>query len=66
MNNRGDEPGQPSISPPDAAGGHRMELLERGPFLAARCSCGWSSPARRSRPLARTEAAAHLGHRFPA
>ncbi|MEO3753508.1 hypothetical protein [Streptomyces sp. B6B3] len=41
-------------------GGHRVTLTERGPFLAPRCSCGWYGPARRSRPLARKEAEAHL------
>ncbi|GAA1932796.1 hypothetical protein GCM10009716_44960 [Streptomyces sodiiphilus] len=39
---------------------HHITLSERGPFLAPRCSCGWSGPARRSRPLARDEAAAHV------
>ncbi|KAB8158337.1 hypothetical protein FH609_010995 [Streptomyces sp. 3MP-14] len=48
-------------SPDDPTPGHRVELFERGPFLAARCSCGWYGPARRSRPLARDEAAGHLG-----
>ncbi|TDC27331.1 hypothetical protein E1265_02265 [Streptomyces sp. 8K308] len=38
---------------------HRVTLAERGPFVAPRCSCGWYGPARRSRPLARDEAAAH-------
>ncbi|MEV1010133.1 hypothetical protein [Streptomyces sp. NPDC049881] len=40
--------------------GHRVVLTERGPFLAPECSCGWYGPARRSRPLARNEAAAHV------
>ncbi|WP_165984912.1 hypothetical protein [Streptomyces sp. YIM 98790] len=35
-------------------------MVERGPFLAPYCSCGWYGAARRSRPLARDEAAAHL------
>ncbi|WP_326597647.1 hypothetical protein [Streptomyces sp. NBC_01803] len=39
---------------------HQVTLTERGPFIAPRCICGWYGPARRSRPLARTEAAAHL------
>ncbi|MBL1068939.1 hypothetical protein [Streptomyces sp. 7-21] len=43
-------------SPPS----HQITLRERGPFLAPACSCGWYGPARRSRPLARSEAAAHL------
>ncbi|NJP67012.1 hypothetical protein [Streptomyces spiramenti] len=41
---------------------HRIDLIERGPFLAPRCSCGWFGPARRSRPLARDEAATHVLH----
>ncbi|UCM89574.1 hypothetical protein [Streptomyces marincola] len=43
-----------------AAPGHQVVLTERGPFVAPRCSCGWYGPARRSRPLARDEAAAHV------
>ncbi|MFI6447868.1 hypothetical protein [Kitasatospora sp. NPDC050543] len=39
---------------------HRVEISERGSFCFARCSCGWYSPARRSRDLARREGAAHL------
>jgi hypothetical protein len=39
---------------------HHITLTERGPFLAPTCACGWYGPARRSRPLARYEAAAHL------
>lgn len=38
---------------------HCVTLTERGPFTAPTCSCGWYGPARRSRPLARDEAAAH-------
>ncbi|MDT0442105.1 hypothetical protein [Streptomyces johnsoniae] len=45
-----------------AAPEHHVVLAERGPFIAPRCSCGWSGPARRSRPLARAEAAAHIAH----
>ncbi|MGP4110052.1 hypothetical protein ACTWP5_03930 [Streptomyces sp. 4N509B] len=39
---------------------HRVTLTERGPFLSPACSCGWYGAARRSRPLARSEAAEHL------
>lgn len=40
--------------------GHRVEITERGSFCFANCSCGWFRPARRSRDLARREAAEHL------
>ncbi|MGW6917926.1 hypothetical protein ACWGB8_29540 [Kitasatospora sp. NPDC054939] len=39
---------------------HRVEISERGSFCFATCSCGWFSPARRSRELTRREAAEHL------
>ncbi|MER5354739.1 hypothetical protein ABT093_30950 [Kitasatospora sp. NPDC002551] len=39
---------------------HRVEISERGSFCHATCSCGWYSPARRSRDLTRREADAHL------
>ncbi|RBM17881.1 hypothetical protein [Streptomyces sp. PT12] len=45
---------------PGAGTVHRVVLTERGPFVAPRCVCGWYGPARRSRPLARDEAAAHM------
>jgi hypothetical protein len=45
--------------PPSDPVEHRVTLTERGPFIAPRCSCGWYGPARRSRPLARHEAALH-------
>ncbi|WP_281181677.1 hypothetical protein [Streptomyces exfoliatus] len=35
-------------------------MTERGSFALARCSCGWTGPARRSRDRARTDAADHL------
>ncbi|MFI6103886.1 hypothetical protein [Streptomyces sp. NPDC051310] len=47
-------------SPPTVTGGHEATTVERGSFCLARCSCGWSGPARRSRDRARTDAAAHL------
>ncbi|MFG3498555.1 hypothetical protein [Streptomyces sp. NPDC047928] len=53
---------QPQESPPSAVTGghHDATTIERGSFAVARCSCGWLGPARRSRHLARTDAAAHL------
>lgn len=39
---------------------HRVAISERGSFCFATCSCGWFSPARRSRDLSRREAADHL------
>ncbi|GAA3009631.1 hypothetical protein GCM10010519_46000 [Streptomyces lactacystinicus] len=39
---------------------HRLAVGERGSFAFATCSCGWYSPARRSRDLARREGADHL------
>ncbi|MFI8194610.1 hypothetical protein ACIF8T_38880 [Streptomyces sp. NPDC085946] len=38
---------------------HRTTTVERGPFCVARCTCGWSGPARRARSLARTDADGH-------
>ncbi|MER7707594.1 hypothetical protein ABTX81_32435 [Kitasatospora sp. NPDC097605] len=40
---------------------HRVAISERGSFCYATCSCGWYSPARRSRDLTRREAEDHLG-----
>ncbi|MFF7458594.1 hypothetical protein [Kitasatospora sp. NPDC008115] len=39
---------------------HRVAISERGSFCYATCSCGWYSPARRSRDLTRREADDHL------
>ncbi len=39
---------------------HRVAISERGSFCFATCTCGWFSPARRSRDLARREADDHL------
>ncbi|MFD3354359.1 hypothetical protein [Streptomyces fradiae] len=49
-------------SPSPATGGapHQATTTERGAFALARCPCGWSGPARRSRERARTDAAAHM------
>ena len=51
-------------APPEHAE-HRVEhsigLVERGPFVVARCAgCGWETFARRSRPLARSEGHDHV------
>ncbi|WP_328537996.1 hypothetical protein [Streptomyces sp. NBC_00344] len=40
---------------------HTTTTYERGAFCLARCTCGWAGPARRSRDLARTDAAEHPG-----
>ncbi|WP_443073007.1 hypothetical protein [Streptomyces sp. S465] len=37
----------------------RTTTVERGAFAIARCTCGWSGPARRARAVARDDAAAH-------
>ncbi|MEU2507780.1 hypothetical protein ABZ621_24135 [Streptomyces sp. NPDC007863] len=42
-----------------ATGPHHTTTMERGSFALARCSCGWSGPARRSRDRARTDATDH-------
>ncbi|MFC9593146.1 hypothetical protein ACFTUC_25610 [Streptomyces sp. NPDC056944] len=42
------------------ASSHTTTTTERGSFALARCSCGWSGPARRSRDKARSDAADHL------
>ncbi|MFD3548391.1 hypothetical protein ACFWUW_22790 [Streptomyces sp. NPDC058655] len=39
--------------------GHTTSTTERGSFCLAVCTCGWSGPARRSRDLARKDAARH-------
>ncbi|WP_042460183.1 hypothetical protein [Streptacidiphilus jiangxiensis] len=38
---------------------HLTSVTERGAFAFARCSCGWYSPARRSRDRARRDAEEH-------
>ncbi len=43
-----------------AAPVHLTEVTDEGQFSVARCSCGWRSYARRSRPRARSEAKDHL------
>ncbi|EDY62125.1 hypothetical protein ACH46N_23325 [Streptomyces pristinaespiralis] len=39
---------------------HTTTTVERGSFAVARCTCGWSGPARRSRDRARTDARSHV------
>ncbi|MEX0170528.1 hypothetical protein [Streptomyces sp. LMG1-1-1.1] len=41
------------------ASAHTTTTTERGSFALARCSCGWTGPARRSRDRARTDATEH-------
>ncbi|MFE7135705.1 hypothetical protein ACFVIM_33115 [Streptomyces sp. NPDC057638] len=50
----------PPLDAPDAAPAtHQTTTTERGSFALARCSCGWSGPARRSRERARADARGH-------
>ncbi|MEV7523258.1 hypothetical protein [Streptomyces sp. NPDC091371] len=48
---------RPQSQPPT---GHTTSTAERGSFCLAVCTCGWQGPARRSRDLARKDAARHL------
>ncbi|MFZ4282703.1 hypothetical protein [Streptomyces rhizosphaericola] len=57
---RSTAPHPPSCPPPPAAAEHVTTTIERGSFCLARCTCGWSGPARRSRDRARTDATEHL------
>ncbi|MER6916826.1 hypothetical protein ABT354_34715 [Streptomyces sp. NPDC000594] len=45
--------------PDGAPAAHIATTTERGAFALARCSCGWTGPARRSRERARTDAHGH-------
>ncbi|WP_329120489.1 hypothetical protein [Streptomyces sp. NBC_01465] len=47
------------MSPADPPHQHLTTTTERGAFCIARCSCGWTGPARRSRDRARTDASEH-------
>ncbi|WP_373302623.1 hypothetical protein [Streptomyces atratus] len=49
----------PQTPPTSTSSGHEPTTVDRGSFCTARCSCGWSGPARRSRDRARTDAAEH-------
>ncbi|MFB7467554.1 hypothetical protein ACFCZ1_29370 [Streptomyces sp. NPDC056224] len=51
-------PPQP-LQQPQQPTGHSASTTERGAFCLAVCSCGWAGPARRSRDLARKDAARH-------
>ncbi|MBD0712479.1 MULTISPECIES: hypothetical protein [unclassified Streptomyces] len=44
----------------EPASSHTITITERGSFALARCGCGWTGPARRSRDRTRTDAADHL------
>ncbi|WP_146225757.1 hypothetical protein ACQ9ZG_17915 [Streptomyces araujoniae] len=57
---RATAPHPPSCPPPPTAAEHLTTTIERGSFCLARCTCGWSGPARRSRDRARTDATEHL------
>ncbi|MFE3828810.1 hypothetical protein [Streptomyces sp. NPDC059092] len=48
-------------SPTAVRTAHTASTVERGSFCLARCTCGWSGPARRARDRARTDATAHAG-----
>ncbi|MHA6761027.1 hypothetical protein [Streptacidiphilus sp. PAMC 29251] len=45
----------------ETAATHLTTVVEKGSFSTARCSCGWSAPARRSRDKSRKDAAQHSG-----
>ncbi|GAA4912509.1 hypothetical protein [Streptomyces coeruleoprunus] len=53
-------PHDPQQQPPVPGDPHLTTTTERGSFAVARCTCGWSGPARRSRDRARSDAAAHM------
>ncbi|MFK0257408.1 hypothetical protein [Streptomyces sp. NPDC090445] len=44
---------------PSTGDTHTTDTTERGSFCLAVCTCGWRGPARRSRDLARKDAAGH-------
>ncbi|CAL9473819.1 hypothetical protein SUDANB120_02897 [Streptomyces sp. enrichment culture] len=48
---------RPGAQEPPTA--HAASTTERGSFCLAVCGCGWRGPARRSRDLARRDAAEH-------
>ncbi|MGR4882632.1 hypothetical protein ACIPUC_24960 [Streptomyces sp. LARHCF249] len=52
------QPHQPHQPQPPTTG-HATSTADRGSFCLAVCSCGWKGPARRSRDLARKDAAQH-------
>ncbi|MER6502860.1 hypothetical protein ABT218_26655 [Streptomyces sp. NPDC001455] len=52
-------PEAPPAAPAPTSFGHEPTTVERGSFCIARCACGWSGPARRSRDRARADASEH-------
>jgi hypothetical protein len=51
----------PAAAKPEHVVEHTIVMVERGPFVVARCAgCGWETFARRSRPLARREGSDHV------
>ncbi|MGW7453293.1 hypothetical protein [Streptomyces sp. NPDC054787] len=50
---------RPDAGAQPPAAGHATSTAERGSFCLAVCTCGWTGPARRSRDLARKDAARH-------
>ncbi|AXU13626.1 hypothetical protein [Streptomyces clavuligerus] len=52
-------PVPPPEGPDPTPAAHTTTTVERGAFALARCSCGWSGPARRSRERARVDARTH-------
>ncbi|NGN65161.1 hypothetical protein G5C51_14795 [Streptomyces sp. A7024] len=59
----GNRPGPARRQPPHHAvadgEAHVTSTEETGSFALARCSCGWTGPARRARVRAREDAAGH-------
>ncbi|MGB8021793.1 MAG: hypothetical protein WCF04_11245 [Candidatus Nanopelagicales bacterium] len=47
-------------------GSSPLSIVDKGHFTHAKCDCGWTGPARRSRKRAREDAAAHLDERCKA
>jgi hypothetical protein len=54
------EQAMPAANLPHTDAVHDVVVEDSGSFTVARCTCGWYTPARRSRPLARGEATDHL------
>ncbi|MFB7174416.1 hypothetical protein ACFCYM_26880 [Streptomyces sp. NPDC056254] len=54
-------PPQPRPQPPTGptVSAHTASATDRGSFCVGVCACGWTGPARRSRDLARRDAAGH-------
>ncbi|MFI5621747.1 hypothetical protein [Streptomyces sp. NPDC051567] len=48
-----------TLAEPPGPTAHTVTTTDRGAFCLAVCSCGWTGPARRSRDLARRDAARH-------